>query len=72
MQWNDLDYETQLKVIDRFGDVMLQEKDERLQFAMAAALVELEMWSNSPIIERQDEVVGPSIEPDPFREKGWD
>ena len=72
MQWNDLDHETQLEVLDRLGDTMLQEKNERLQFAMAAALVELEMWSNSPIIERTTHDIIVMVEPDPFCEKGWD
>ncbi len=51
---------------------MLEEKDEQVQFAMAAALVELEMWSNSPIPERitKDSVL--TIEADPFSEKGND
>ena len=30
---------------------MLKEQDEFLQFAMASAIVELEMWSNAPIPE---------------------
>jgi hypothetical protein len=68
MQWNDLDHDTQLLVMDRFGDMMLSEKNEGLQFAMAAALVELEMWSNTPIVERTEY----EAEPDPFCEKGWD
>lgn len=48
MLWNDISYELQLQVINKMGDLMLKEKDEFLQFAMAAAMVELEMWSNSP------------------------
>lgn len=70
MQWNDLDYEVQLKVLDRFGDLLLKEEDEQLQFAMAAALVELEVWSNSPVIERLAENPVLGIEADPFRQKG--
>lgn len=68
MQWNDLDHETQLLVMERFGDAMLAEKDERIQFAMAAGIVELEMWSNSPIVEREATY---EVEADPFCEKGW-
>lgn len=71
MQWNDLDHETQLLVMDRFGDMMLAEKDERVQFAMAAAIVELEMWSNAPIVERDTQPAYEVVE-DPFCEKGWD
>ena len=69
MQWNDLDHETQLLVMERFGDAMLAEKDERIQFAMAAGIVELEMWSNSPIVEREPVY---EAEADPFCEKGWE
>jgi len=69
MQWNDLDYETQQLVISRFGDMLLAEQDEQLQFAMASALVELEMWSNSPVIERSRDPVAITVEADPFREK---
>lgn len=72
MQWNDLDHDTQLEVLDRFGDTMLQEKNEQLQFAMAAALVELEMWSNSPIIDRTTQDTILVVEADPFCEKGWE
>lgn len=72
MQWNDLDYETQLLVMDRFGDMLLAEQDEGLQFAMAAALVELETWSNTPVIERAKESPHFEVVADPFCEKGWD
>ena len=51
MQFTELSYEMQLKVLDRFGDAMLKEQDEFLQFAMASAMVELEMWCNAPIPE---------------------
>lgn len=69
MQWNHVPYDIQLKVMDKIGDLMLKEENETLMFAMASALVELELWSNSPI---------PGDEPyaaqagDPFCEQGWD
>lgn len=53
MQFTELSYEMQLKVLDRIGDAMLKEQDEFLQFAMASAIVELEMWCNAPIVERK-------------------
>jgi hypothetical protein len=66
MQWNDVEYELQMKVLDLFGDLLLKETDERLQFAMASAIVELEMWSNTPIeIEDQDiieEYISPAVD----------
>ena len=48
MQWNDLSYEVQMKVLDRIGDLIFEEKNEEMQFAIAAAIVELEVWSNTP------------------------
>jgi hypothetical protein len=51
MLWNELDYEMQMKILDRIGDLLLQEKDEAMQFGIAAAITELEVWSNSPIRE---------------------
>jgi|SRR5271166_3338684 len=52
MQWNEIDYEMQMKILDRIGDLILQEKDEAMQFGIAAAITELEVWSNSPINDR--------------------
>src|ERR1700728_3445725 len=51
MQFTELTYEMQLKVLSRIGDAMLKEEDEFLQFAMASAMVELETWCNAPIPE---------------------
>lgn len=51
MQWNELDYETQMKILDRIGDLINQEKDVVIQYGIAAAINELEIWSNSPIRE---------------------
>ena len=63
MQWNDLSYQMQMKVLDRIGDLIFEEKDEAMQFAIAAAIVELEIWANSPctIIGEDGEVIN-----DPF------
>lgn len=71
MQWNDLDWATQMKVLDRFGDILLQETDERLQFAMAAGIVELEIWSNTPCeVLHEDGYVADAH--DFYCEDGWD
>jgi len=48
MQWNDLTWEMQMQVLDKFGDLLLHQTDEKMQNAMVAAIVELEMWSNTP------------------------
>ena len=42
----------QLKIMDRIGDLIMEEKDEAVQFGIAAAITELEMWSNAPIQKR--------------------
>lgn len=70
MQWNDLDYETQRQVISQIGDLMLKQTDERLQFAMAAAMVELDMWSNTPcpIIARDEKGQYVAQAADPYTE----
>lgn len=64
MQWNELSYEMQMKVLDRIGDLMLEEDDdEPLQFALAAAIMELEVWSNSPcqVVEEKEELTWPYV-----------
>lgn len=55
MRWNELDYEMQMRILDRIGDLILGEKDEVMQFGIAAAIGELEIWSNSPINGRKAE-----------------
>jgi hypothetical protein len=54
MLWNQLNYETQMKILDRIGDLIFQEEDEAMQFGIAAAITELELWSNSPIREEEN------------------
>jgi len=58
MLWNELSYEMQMRVLDRISDLISGEKDEELQFAIAAAVVELEVWSNTPctIVEEESYV----------------
>jgi hypothetical protein len=56
MQFTELSYQMQLKVLDRFGEAMLKEQDEFLQLAMASAIVELELWCNAPIVEREQDL----------------
>jgi hypothetical protein len=64
MQWNNIDYDMQMKILDRIGDLILQETDESMQFGIAAAITELEVWSNSPIRE-----VGHTLEEPPVEQK---
>jgi len=46
MQWNDLTWEMQVQVLDKFEDLLLHQTDIAMQDAMVAAIVELEIWSN--------------------------
>ena len=46
--WTELTYEMQMKALDRIGMYLSQEEDHEMQVAIAAAIAELEIWSNSP------------------------
>lgn len=53
MQWNELEYSFQMKVIDRIAS-LLKEEDE-MSYGIIAAIHELEIWSNSPCSILEDE-----------------
>ena len=57
--WNELSYETQLKVMDLVEELLLEQSDIDMQDGLAAALKELEIWSNSPceVIDSENESV---------------
>lgn len=61
--WNEIDYDTQIKVMSAIEHLLLQQTDEPIQEGMVAALTELEIWSHSPC-EVIDAV--PIEEDDPF------
>jgi hypothetical protein len=48
IQWNDVDYKTQQKVLGLLEDLLLKQSNFEIQDAMVAAIVELEVWSNRP------------------------
>lgn len=54
MLWNHLTYEMQSKVIDRIAELLKDEEDDLMQDGIIAAVHELEVWSNSPIISEDD------------------
>lgn len=62
--WNEIDYETQKRVMDLIEELLLKQKEIDLQDGMAAALAELEVWSNSPC-----QIIGPN---DPVEASDWD
>lgn len=59
--WNEIDYDTQKRVMDLIEELLLKRTDEDLQDGMAAALSELEIWSNSPcqIVEDPNDPTSP-------------
>jgi hypothetical protein len=60
MQWNEVDYETQLKALGRIAILVAREEDKDIRLAIVAALNELDLWSNNPNI--------PDIDPPPITE----
>lgn len=56
MQWNELDYDLQTKIIDRIVDLLTLEEDYDIQDGIIAAVHELEMWSNSPCLIVEEEI----------------
>jgi hypothetical protein len=52
MLWNELDYETQMKIIDRMISLLQDEDNDLMQDGIMAAVHELETWSNSPLEDK--------------------
>ena len=50
MQWNEIDYDNQMKVVDRIADLLDKEKAPMMRAGIIAAIHELEIWSNSPCL----------------------
>ena len=48
LQWNELSFELQMQVLDKFEELLQQEPDNDMRIAMAAGITELEIWSNTP------------------------
>lgn len=69
IQWNDVDYKTQKKILDMLEDLLLKQTEFDIQDAMVAAIVELEVWSNRPCpVQCVDSDGSYLAEPDPFRD----
>lgn len=69
MLWNDLSYDTQLKIMEIIEETLLHQTDENLQDGMVAALTELEIWSHAPIISLEEE---PYVAQAQFVDDEWD
>jgi hypothetical protein len=48
MLWNELSYDLQLIILEKFSDSLTNEEDEEIIDAVMAAVNELLVWSNSP------------------------
>ena len=44
--WNELSFELQMQVLDKFEEFLKKETDSDMKIAMAAGITELEIWSN--------------------------
>jgi hypothetical protein len=62
MQWNELEYSFQMKIIDRIASLL--KEDDEMKDGIIAAIHELEIWSNSPCLPLEDERA--NIEEEPF------
>ncbi len=47
--WNHLSYADQVKAMNLISDLIQEQADPMLKVSLAAALIELEMWSNGPV-----------------------
>lgn len=47
IMWNHLQYIDQAKAMDKIAELLEEQSDETTRIALAAALAELEMWSNA-------------------------
>lgn len=54
MLWNELDYDDQIKVLDKISSLVEKEKDSIVKSGLVAALNELDIWSNTPCNEPVD------------------
>ena len=48
IMWNHLDYPTQVRAIDLISKLIEEQMDGAMRTAIAAAVAELEIWSNTP------------------------
>lgn len=51
MEWNKLDYDFQMEILDKLSKLADKEKDPIVKEGIIAAIHELEIWSNSPTQE---------------------
>ena len=61
IQWNNVDYKTQRKILSMLEELLLKQTEFEIQDAMVAAIVELETWSNRPCPVQDEDEQGPYI-----------
>ena len=49
IMWNHLQYADQVKAMEKIAELIDSQNDETMRLALAAALMELEIWSNTPL-----------------------
>jgi len=49
IMWNHLQYSDQVKAMNLIADLIEQQSDTMMRTALAAAITELEIWSNTPL-----------------------
>ena len=49
VMWNHLQYIDQMRAMSKIAELMETQTDETMRVALAAALTELEIWSNTPL-----------------------
>lgn len=54
MLWNQLEYDVQKLVINKLKDLLKIERNLLFKMGLEAAILELEIWSNSPIETYED------------------
>lgn len=71
VMWNHLQYIDQVRAMDKIADLIEEQSDETMRVALAAALAELEIWSNTPIDIVNSIVHDEPEEDDDDEGEGW-
>jgi hypothetical protein len=71
IQWNELTFEQQQKILACIEDLLLRQTDIDMQDGLVAAMTELETWSHSPCSIQDTDEFGHYIAmaTDPFPEE---
>lgn len=67
VMWSHLQYIDQIKVMNKIAELIESQTDETMRVGLAAALTELEIWSNTPL-----EVVNALVHDEPEEDEDDD